>query len=206
MSKHTCSKIGLCLLILCRAGAAHAGEQFDFYVPAGRALSTLKTLAHQANDASFMLDPNVLATVDTRRVEGVMDLDAALAVALDGTLIGYKVIDGNTITFRRLTPQEIAAKEQTVKGDAPVQTSLEEIVVKGGFLADLSTLLPTITVTRQQLEAGGYHQLGEFFRHLPQNFVGVSPGSSPIVGNARGAGDNQTSIGLGSAREPRWCC
>ena len=184
------------LLGLCRPGAAHAGEQFDFDVPAGHALSTLKILAHQANDAQFMLDPKVLAKVMTRKVAGIMELNDALAGALDGTKFGYKVIDGTTITFRRLTPQEIAAKTSSVEGkqasgDAQVHADLEEVVV-GGYLTDLRTLVPTVTVTGPQLRDAGYLQLGEFFRHLPQNFAGVSPGSSPIVGNARGAGDNQT--------------
>lgn len=192
MSKHAYAKIGMCLLGLCRVGAAHAGDRFDFDVPAGPALSTLKILAHQANDAPFMLDAKGLDQVETRKVVGIMELNDALARALDGTEFEYKVLDGNAMTFRHLTRQEIAAREHTVKGDVPVQASLEVIVVKGGYLTDLSPLVTTITVTGPQLQAEGYHQLGEFFRHLPQNFAGMSPGSSPIVGNARGAGDNQT--------------
>ena len=191
MSKHAYAKIGLCLLGLCGVGAAQ-GEQFDFDVPAGHALSTLKILAHQANDAPFMLDAKGLDKVETRKVVGIMELNDALARALDGTEFDYTMLDGNAITFRHLTRQEIAAREHTVKGDATVQASLEVIVVKGGYLTDLSPLVPTITVTGPQLQAEGYLQLGEYFRHLPQNFAGVSPGSSPIVGNARGAGDNQT--------------
>jgi iron complex outermembrane recepter protein len=221
MSKHTCSRecslgkareptrlarrwreswlgliIGLCLLGLCRVGAAHAGEQFDFDVPAGHALTTLKILAHQANDAQFMLDPTVLAKVRTRKVAGIMELNDALAGALDRTRIGYKVLDGKTITFRRLTRQEIAArtppvKEKQAPGDAPAHAGMAEVIV-GSHVANLSALVPTMTVTGPQLRDEGYLQLGEFFRHLPQNFAGVSPGSSPIVGNARGAGDNQT--------------
>ncbi len=194
MSKHAWLTIGL--LGLCRPGAAYAGEQFDFDVPAGHALSTLKILAHQANDAQIMLDPKVLDKVKTRKVAGIMELNDALAGALGGTKFGYKVIDGNTITFRRLTRQEIAAKTLPVKGkrtpgDASANAGMAEVVV-GSHVTDLSKLVPTITVTGPELRAAGYLQLGEFFRHLPQNFAGVSPGSSPIVGNARGAGDNQT--------------
>ena len=198
MSKRTHGlTIVLCLWGLCRAGAAYAGEKFDFDVPAGLAPSTLKILAHQAKDAQFMFDSQMLSNVRTRKVAGIMGLDDALAIALDGTDVGYKVMDGKTITIRHLTPKEIAAKTPAAKdkqesADAPAHASLEQIVVKGSLVTDLSPLVPIVTVTGPQLRAEGYHQLGEYFRHLTQNFAGISPGSSPIVGNARGAGDNQT--------------
>ena len=44
----------------------------------------------------------------------------------------------------------------------------------------------------QQLIDQGYVHLGQFFAQLTQNFAGISAASNPIVGNARGAGANQT--------------
>jgi outer membrane receptor protein involved in Fe transport len=186
------SLCGLCL-------AAEPKLQYD--VPAGPLAEMLNAVGRQARLNILYFDSSMMKGMKAPALHGNFTADQAIARLLEGKPLHPVRSDQHTVmieqnaTAATRTVPAPPAKGNRLPEAAPVPASVAEVVInapKAGYLTDLSSLVPIITVTRQQLEDRGYVQLSEFFRQLPQNFPGISPGSNPIVGNARGAGNNQT--------------
>ena len=189
------------LLPLCSPCLA-VEPKIRFDIPAGPLATMLNTVGRQAHLNIIYFDSTIVQGMQAPALHEELTPDQAIARLLAGKPLHPVKSDDHTIKIERgasaATP---TAPTPPAQGNPPPEStpgpaSVAEVVVNapkaGGYLIDLSSLVPTIKVTRQQLEDHGYLQLGEFFGQLPQNFSGVSPRSNPIVGNARGAVDNQT--------------
>ena len=185
------------LLLLCSSCLA-AGTKMRFDVPAGPLAIMLDEVGRQARFNIIYFDSSIVKGMQASALHGAFTADQAVARLLAGKPLHPVKVGEHTIKIERDTTAKTTIVQTPLPKDkqtpeAPlVRASVEEVVVTAGYLTDLSPLVPMITVIRQQLDDRGYVQLGEFFRQLPQNFPGISPASSPIVGNARGAGYNQT--------------
>jgi outer membrane receptor protein involved in Fe transport len=179
---------------------AAAEPKIKFDVPAGPLEKMLHDVGHQADRNIIYFDSSIVQGMQATALRGEFTVEEAIEHLLAGKSLHPVKSDERTIIIERDAPDKTVIvqppppKDKETPEATPVHASVEEVVVnaKAGYLTDLSPLVPTITVTRQQLDDRGYFQLGDFFRQQPQNFPGISPGSSPIVGNARGAGGNQT--------------
>ena len=168
-------------------------------VDAGPLAEMLEAVGRQAHLNIIYFDSSIVKGMQASALHGELTADQAIARLLTGKPLHSVKADEHAIVIERdvmtrtLSARTPPAKDKQAPEATPAHAGVEEVVVqgvKGSYLTDLSPLVPLITVTRQQLEDQGYLQMGEYFRRLPQNFPGISSGSSPIVSNARG--NNQT--------------
>lgn len=190
------------MLPLCSPCLAVESKIILFDIPAGPLADMLNAVGSQAR-LNIYYRPSIVKGMNAPALHADLTADQAIARLLAGKplhLVKSKS-DEHTITIERgaiaetkiepTPPVEPNPPPQSTQGRA----SVAEVVVnatKASYVTDLSSLVPITTVTREELEKQGYGQLDQYLRQLPQNFPGISPGSNPIVGNARGAGDNQT--------------
>ena len=189
------------LLSLCTPCLA-ADPKIRFDVPAGPLADMLDAVGRKARLDIIYFDSSMLKGMEASALHGELTADQAIAQLLAGKPVHPVRTGERTIAIERNAAPETKHEQTSPTKENPpppepttASASEAEVVInapKAGYLTDLSLLVPIVTVTRQQLEDQGYFQLGEFFRQLPQDFPGISPGSNPIVGNARGAGTNQT--------------
>jgi iron complex outermembrane recepter protein len=191
--------------------AAEPTVQFD--VPTGPLDKALRVFAAQANlsvlAGSADLDGKVAPAL-----KGEFTLSAALTRLLAGQALHFEQTDSRTVIIEAGAPLRTddvgsstaakataessvespgnSAQSSAVASDKRPQKSVEEVVVTGSHIKGFAAIFPVETYTGKQLTDQGYTDLAQFFAQFPANFAGISQASNPIVGNARGAGTNQT--------------
>ena len=202
------------LLAAFRCFAAEPTVRFD--VPSGPLDKALLSFAAQAKMSVLAGSAHLDGKV-TPALKGDFTPSAALTRLLAGQALHFEQIDPGTVTIetgappgidterksaaRRATESSVASAGQVgqpsrAAGAKRLQKSVEEVVVTGSYIKSFATLFPVETYSGKQLGDQGYTEPDQFFAQLPANFAGISQASNPIVGNARGAGTNQT-FGVG---------
>lgn len=154
---------------LLSGGAAIADDRkVAFDIPAENTAAALNDLATQAN--IHLIFPYDLASkTSAPAVKGTYTVDDALALILAGSGLEIAEEKEGTVSLR-----EVGSKSEAVT----------EVIVTGSHIRGGSPTSPIHTVTRSDIDASGYSQIGDVMRSLPENFAG---GQNPGVLGASGA-------------------
>lgn len=181
-----------------KAALAEAAE-IRFDIPAESTAAALNDLASQAK-IHLLFPYDVASRTSASAVQGTYSIDEALAKILAGS--GLEIADrkDGTISLRAIVDN----------GEAPT-----EVIVTGSHIRGGNPTSPVHTVTRADIDASGYAQLGDVMRALPENFSGgQNPGiiaagetntnNQNVTGastvNLRGLGSDATLVLLNGHR------
>lgn len=95
---------------------------------------------------------------------------------------------------------ELGGKSQTKLNERvqAARVELEEVVVTGSHIRGAREVAsPSITISREEIEAGGYTSVQDIFRELPQNFAEFTPAGAYGQGVSRVAAQNTTDRATG---------
>src|SRR5262249_48569165 len=141
--------------------------------------------------------------------KGTFTVDEGLRTLLRGsglefTVTGSRVVISRTKANHEGPPASPTSAASTLRGDNQAQAAaesekpaqLEEMTVTGSRIRGAPPASPVTTLTREDMEHGGYADLGDAARSIPQNFGGgVNPGIAG-GGNQGGANNLNNSSAL----------
>lgn len=201
------------------AALADAHSIAEFSIPAQPLSTALIDLSKQANiqilTAGYAVDG-----VRAPAVSGRLTLEVALQRLLRDSGFEYRFIDQNTLVLAPKKPQATATMLRTAQvvqddtagalqksavheNEAPEvneerRLKLEEVVVTGSHIGGAREVAaPTITISREDIEAGGYTSVQDIFRELPQNFSEFTPAGAYGQGVSRAAAQNTSDRATG---------
>ena len=178
--------------------AAPAPQAFN--IMPGTLEAALLAYAAQSHQ-QLLYDTSLVAGLTTEGLKGRYERDAALAHLLAGSGIVVDHGRADVVVLKRPlaaapTASDPADPKPAPNGEAgstaplagqnpsssPV-TQVEDVVVTGSHIHGARPIAPTQTVTRDDIDASGYSQIGDVLRSLPENFSG---GQNPGVQNTGG--------------------
>jgi iron complex outermembrane recepter protein len=215
----------LCSLFLVVTAIADSPKQ-QVNIPPGDLSTALNALAKQSG-ADLVYRPEQVKGLKTQGVSGNLTVEDALTKLLAGTPLtvnknstGAMLISTPKPHATSVSPNPVTGSVASVnpevhmvQGGAPADLQegpeksneqsakpdeLEEVRVTGSRIRGAPPASPTVTLTREDMERGGFADLGDAMRSLPQNFSG---GDNPGVaggGDQGGANnlDNSSALNL----------
>jgi outer membrane receptor protein involved in Fe transport len=192
--------------MLYTGGCAMAdGKPMAFDIPADSTATALNDLAVQAN-VHLLFPFDVATTTQSPAIKGNYTVDQALDLILAGSGLEIASQTDDTITLRPVSN----LGKSTAHGDAAT-----EVIVTGSHIRGGNPTSPVHTVTRADIDASGYAQVGDVMRALPENFAGgqnpgvIAAGGTNIANqnitnastvNLRGLGSDATLVLLNGHR------
>lgn len=167
---------GAAIMALSLATQALA-QQRTFDIPAQDAATAIGQFGLQAG-VQITAPTDQLRGVRTPAVRGDLDTRQALARLLQDTGLEIASDNGSVIALRR-----VGAPQGQGAGAGPQATELEDIVVTGTTIRGTQPASPVQVITRKDIEASGYSDVGSLVRSLPSNFNG---GQNPTVATNTG--------------------
>jgi outer membrane receptor protein involved in Fe transport len=179
------------LLALASATAANAAnaqsqDRFVFDQPA-------ETLSQALRDVALRTGRNVIASAEllggqqAPPLSGTFSAEEAVAKLLQGTGLGYRIVEGTLIVER--APFARAAIATAAAG-----TERGDIVVTGTHVRGAPPTSPVITLTRRQIDESGVTSVEDLMRRVPQN---LSAGVDQENFGKAGTGSDITQYGAG---------
>jgi len=216
---------------LCGPAAWAAGPTARFSIPEGDAESTLRDFTLQSQLQILYITEKVRG-VRTNAVSGDLDVSAAIAMMLKGTVLEYEF--QSDYSFVAVRPQESVGSAEPLEmgraASAAINASeharrnpldalahafsekdLEEVVVTGTLIRGvLDIMSPLVFVTGKEMKKTGYATVQDALQALPVNFGGgpsedFSPGgnfSRGVSVNLRGLGAGATLVLVDGRRQP----
>ena len=169
------------VLAFAAAGApAQPDEVLTLDIEPQAAGSALVKLA-ESSGAQIVLPGGDSAKVEVEGLKGEYRLEEALAALLTDTGLAYEFTSENVVVVQE-AEQESEPKESD---EAPAEDDEEPIemkgvVIVGSRLKGMETASPIITIDSQMIEKGGYANLEDVFRRLPQNFSSITAASQDV--------------------------
>lgn len=151
--------------------AAQEAERYTFDIPAQDLGDALRTVAARANWELYAAADDV-NRVSAPRLRGTFTAKEAIERLLRGTNLVARFDDKSVIIRGRPNIDATIA-----------QTSDEAIVVTGTRIEGAPSVAPVVSITSEDIKNGGFADLGEVARSLPQNFGG---GQNPGIGSGQG--------------------
>ncbi|ESQ84207.1 hypothetical protein AEAC466_10710 [Asticcacaulis sp. AC466] len=152
--------IGAALL---SSGVAIADDRrIAFDIPAETTAAALNDLATQA-DIHLLFPYDAAARTSAPALKGTYSIDEALALVMAGAGLEIAEQKDGSISLRVTAGKDDAATE---------------VIVTGSHIRGGNPTSPVHTVTRADIDASGYSQIGDVMRSLPENFAG---GQNPGV-------------------------
>ncbi|MBY8829155.1 TonB-dependent receptor [Hephaestia mangrovi] len=188
---------GALLLTSAFVGAAFFGTVDEAYAkdPTYQFDIPAESLGQALTDFSQISSQQIIYSEDLvrgRRVSGLhgrYSVQEALKALISGTGLKVEIDSSGVLMVRASTDQTSVSDESVAPNDA------ETIVVTGTHIRGAEVASPVVTITQQQIRQGGFNNLGEVARSIPENFSG---GQNPGVGAGGGSITNQ-NISSGSA-------
>lgn len=164
------------------AFASESQSKVEIKLDAQKVGTALLKLSKQSGYQIVLAD-GVSRDIDVPALSGEYRLSDALNGILKGTGLTYEYMSEDMVMIRAEDPAEAEqAKEKEV---------VEEMVVTGSRLRNVSPTQPTTVITMDQIKAQGINSVEDIVRSLPQNYANVTLTS---------AIDNSSSVGtLGNA-------
>jgi iron complex outermembrane recepter protein len=185
------TSVSFCFVLLVLAGVQSAQAQTkEFNVPAQSATSGIPEFARQAG-IQILVSETLVRGKKTAAVTGVLPVEKALTMLLQGTGLTATSKDGATFTLSTSPPPTSFNLPTPREDEAQKREGLEEIIVTGTSIHNIEPITPTITITGQQMIEQGYSRLDQVFDQLPQNFNSASQASNGYLGVGRTASLNQ---------------
>jgi len=206
---------GAAIVALTTATTATA-QQRTFNIPAESAIDSIPEFGRQAG-VQITAPDNQLVAVRTPAIKGQRDARQALKELLAGTGLHIISDTGAVIVLHRdgdAVPQggganpadpipapggenpEAAPLTDQGSANGPI-TQVAEVAVTGSHIHGARPIAPVETMTRDDIEASGYSQTGDFVRSIPQIFSGgQNPGIMNTGGGASGNLTNASTVNL----------
>jgi iron complex outermembrane recepter protein len=194
-----------------------ADQTIQFNVPAQSATTGIPELARQAG-IQILVSEELVSGKRTTAVVGTFSVHDALKRLLTGTGLAVSTKDERTFTLApstrvsqnsAMSSEQASHKEsedrqsigQRSSGSMPElskKEDLEEIVVTGTHIHNVTPISPVMTITHDQLVREGYTTIAEAIEQLPQNFLGAaSPAANPASGFGGKSGTNNLTFASG---------
>lgn len=161
--------------LLSTTAAIADDRQVAFDIPAESTAAALNDLATQAN-IHLLFPYEVAARTTAPAVRGTYSVDEALVQLLAGSGLEIASEKEGTISLK-----EFGSTAEPVT----------EVIVTGSHIRGGNPTSPIHTITRSDIDASGYSQIGDVMRSLPENFAG---GQNPGVLGASGANINNLNV------------
>lgn len=182
--------------ILCSSASAAAQDLKSFDVPVGPAEQSLNRYAKQAG-IELGFSAETIGKTQTNAVKGRYPAREALDLMLQGTgLVAVHqrdaIIVARAPTAQQSSPRrplkndtnsrasragnpgsQTATTEKDSKSGSQVAAEalpIEEILVTGSHIRGATRASPVVTLTREDIDRGGYSTVGDLVESLPQNF------------------------------------
>lgn len=170
--------------------------------PLGTALNQLAL----SSDKQILVPPDLVRGRTAPALVGQYTLDVALQKLLAGSGLTYEVTDTGTVVIKRAPPaakprSTKVQKQQPAAEKAAPPTTLQAVTVTGTRIRGAAVAGPVVTITSDEIHEGGFNNLGEVARSIPQNFAG---GQNPgVTLGATSASNSNQNISSGSAFDLR---
>ena len=168
------------LAFLATAASAQSDEVLTLDIKPQNADSALVTLA-KSSGVQIILADGAGADVEVEGLQGEYRFDEALAALTTEAGLTHEYTAENLVVVQeaeqaRQPEPEAAGEAPDEEEEAPLE--LREQTVTGTRLKGVDPASPRITITREQIERGGYASIEDVLRNLPQNL-----GTSNAVAN-----------------------
>jgi iron complex outermembrane receptor protein len=168
------------LLVAPAAIAAPAGVIFN--VPAGPLGPALIEYARQAHRQVFYESALVKGRT-TPGLQGRYSEEDALSRLLAGSGIVVDHTGPNVIVLK--PPAAPADPPASAETHAAVSTEVQELIVTGAQIRNVSPISPLKTVSRDDMDGAGRASVADVLQTLPQAFSGVATPASQVLGTDR---------------------
>ncbi|MDC7675528.1 TonB-dependent receptor [Asticcacaulis machinosus] len=179
---------GFSLYLTAPAWAQSELQTFD--IPKSNLAQALNQYAAQANLQIFYPYAAV-AEVEVQGLQGAFSADEALNRLIARTRL--------EVVERTPTSITLGIASSAVAQASGAADPLTEVIVTGTYVRNAIPAAPVRSVSRTDIEASGYSQIGDIVRALPENFSGgINPGVIAATGGGIGNGNvtNASSFNL----------
>ncbi|MCY4477340.1 MAG: TonB-dependent receptor [Gammaproteobacteria bacterium] len=168
-----CFQALLSAFLLVFAAAATTADEVDFTIEEQPLAIALYAFARQC-DREILFSTDLVEGKQAQAVEGIYEPEAALALILADSGLGYSVTDGDTFLVTRSNQQEPGEADDSATGEQDPGMEepqlLDTIVVTGTRLQVPNQTSPVVVITREAIDARGFSTAEDVVRSLPQNF------------------------------------
>ena len=157
------------LAFLAMGASAQSDEVLTLDIKPQNADSALVTLA-KSSGVQIILADGAGADVEVKGLQGEYRFDEALAALTTEAGLTHEYTAENLVVVQeaeQVREPEAAGKAQPDEEESPLE--LREQTVTGTRLKGVDPASPRITITREQIERGGYASIEDVLRNLPQN-------------------------------------
>jgi outer membrane receptor protein involved in Fe transport len=171
--------------IALQAPAAYAQIEQQKYDIASQRLGDALRQYSEISGRDVIASSSLLEGKRSRRVEGQLSPDAALARLLSGTGLVAEPVDG-TLVLRE-------GKGEMLAANAAADGTSDAIVVTGSRIRGAGPVgSPVVTLDRAAIEKSGYGTVQQLLQALPQNFGGGPTETTLGATTRNGAGSDAT--------------
>ncbi len=172
------------------AGVANAKDStYRFDIPA-ESLSQALTDFSQASQHQIIFSENVVHGHKISGLHGSYTVEQALHALLAGTDLEMQT-NATGVLMVRQKKRQAASDEGATNPNAEIET----VTVTGTHIRGAQVASSVVAITQEQIQQGGFNNLGEVARSIPENFSG---GQNPELTGSGGPNTNQ-NISSGSA-------
>ena len=168
------------LAFLATGASAQSDEVLTLDIKPQNADSALVTLA-KSSGVQIILADGAGADVEVEGLQGEYRFDEALAALTTEAGLTHEYTAENLV----LVQEAEQAGQPEAAGEAPVEEEeapleLREQTVTGTRLKGVDPASPRITITREQIERGGYASIEDVLRNLPQNLGSANAAATQL--------------------------
>ena len=206
------------MIMGCMLANAQSTSPQTFEITPQNLRSALTEFARQSG-TEILYSPDIVSGKRSPGVRGRLDPISALSRLLSDSGLTFTTTPQGAILLQPAT--QSAAKMQTIalvqgsvgpstetaspppaSSDDSTNTAqtvrLEEVIVTGSHIRGAQDVTaPSLTITREDIDAGGYTTIQDLFRELPQNFAEFTPSAAYGHGVSRAAAQNTTDRASG---------
>lgn len=187
------------LALLATGASARSDEVLKLDIKPQNADSALVTLA-KSSGVQIILAEGAGADVKVEGLQGEYRFDEALAALTTEAGLTHEYTAENLVVVQeaeQARQPEAPAEAPVEEGEAPLE--LREQTVTGTRLKGIDPASPRITITREQIERGGYASVEDVLRNLPQNLGSANSVSNQLLQGEYGAPHSPFGATLGAS-------
>ncbi len=171
-SKYHLMTASAVVLALSAAPAAYAQATYSFDLPAQPLAKSLTAVGGKTH-TNIVFSPALVDGKTAKALQGSYTADGAIQTLLEGSGLSAQTTPGGSYLISASSAAAAAAEASPV-----------EVIVTGTHIRGVNPTSPVHVITRNDIDASGYSQIGDLVRSLPENFSG---GQNPGVVNGGAA-------------------